>query len=226
MMESLLALLLLGDGRFPAGGHAHSAGVEAAVAAGRVTDEASLEAFVAARVATVGFTDAALAAATAAGPHDAATLAAIDGEADARILVPALREASRRLGRQLARAAGRCWPDAVFVTLAAASPGGAHQSVALGCVASAVGAGPASIAALVLHHAATTPAQAGVRLLGLDPVGVTAIVARLAPALADTTARAVAAARGSLADLPAVAAPLLDIAATDHAAWETRLFAT
>ena len=30
-------LLLLADGRFPAGGHAHSSGLEAAVAAGRVS---------------------------------------------------------------------------------------------------------------------------------------------------------------------------------------------
>ncbi|MEU7048105.1 urease accessory protein UreF, partial [Streptomyces eurythermus] len=32
------ALLVLADGRFPAGGHAHSGGAEAAVKAGRITD--------------------------------------------------------------------------------------------------------------------------------------------------------------------------------------------
>lgn len=37
---SRAALLVLADGRFPAGGHAHSGGAEAAVRAGRITDAA------------------------------------------------------------------------------------------------------------------------------------------------------------------------------------------
>lgn len=225
-MESLLALLLLGDGRFPAGGHAHSAGVEAAIADRRVIDEASLETFVAARLSTVGLTEAAIAAATSTGRLDADALRAVDAEAEARILVPALRLSSRRLGRQLVRAAGRCWPAAVFVTVAEACPEGPHQSVAIGCAGSVIGASPHEIAALTLHHAATTPAQAGVRLLGLDPVGVAAIVARLAPLASTLASQAVAAANGSLGALPAYSSPIVDIAATAHAAWETRHFAT
>ena len=35
-MTPAAALLLLADGRFPAGGHVHSAGIEAAVGDGRV----------------------------------------------------------------------------------------------------------------------------------------------------------------------------------------------
>jgi len=65
LSSSPLALLLLADGRFPAGGHAHSAGAEAAVVDRRVTDVNSLAAFVAGRVRSVGLTDAALAAAAA-----------------------------------------------------------------------------------------------------------------------------------------------------------------
>ena len=45
-------LLLLADARFPAGGHAHSAGVEAAVAIGDVRDVASLDRYLRARLAT------------------------------------------------------------------------------------------------------------------------------------------------------------------------------
>ena len=40
-----VAALLLGDSRFPAGGHAHSGGVEPAVTAGTVTGLQSLEWF-------------------------------------------------------------------------------------------------------------------------------------------------------------------------------------
>ena len=57
------ASLLLADARFPAGGHAHSGGVETAATAGTVTDLASLEAFLRGRLRTAGLTAAGLAAA-------------------------------------------------------------------------------------------------------------------------------------------------------------------
>ncbi|MFE0463567.1 urease accessory protein UreF, partial [Kitasatospora sp. NPDC058965] len=74
------ALLLLADGRFPAGGHAHSGGVEAAVAAGSVTDAGSLEQFLVGRLHTAGLTAAGLAAA-AARADGPSPLAALDGAA-------------------------------------------------------------------------------------------------------------------------------------------------
>ena len=64
-LTSVHALLLLADGRFPAGGHAHSAGIEAAVNDGRVTDVASLVAFAEGRLRTVGLVDISFAMATA-----------------------------------------------------------------------------------------------------------------------------------------------------------------
>ncbi|MGW4568815.1 hypothetical protein ACWEN3_42905, partial [Streptomyces sp. NPDC004561] len=49
---SRAALLVLADGRFPAGGHAHSGGAEAAVKAGRITSAAGLEDFCRGRLLT------------------------------------------------------------------------------------------------------------------------------------------------------------------------------
>lgn len=46
------ALLILADGRFPAGGHAHSGGAEPAVAAGRITDVGTLAEFCRGRLHT------------------------------------------------------------------------------------------------------------------------------------------------------------------------------
>lgn len=69
------ALLLLADGRFPAGAHAHSAGVESAVRAGDVVDLATLDRYLRGRLATTGLTDAAFAA--------AATGASVSDTADA-----------------------------------------------------------------------------------------------------------------------------------------------
>jgi urease accessory protein len=211
------ALLLLADGRFPAGGHAHSAGVEAAVLDGRVRDEASLEAYVLGRLHTVGLTEAALAAA-ALRLDD---VSAVDAEADARIVVPALRAASRRLGRQLLRVGRRCWPAPLFDGLS-----DLHQPVALGVVGAAAGLGAHEVAELAVHHALTTPAQAGVRLLGLDPFAVAAMVARLGYEAAAVVELAVSAAVGPLEDLPGLTGVVCDIAAAAHAERTDRLFAT
>jgi urease accessory protein len=291
----LMAELLLADGRFPAGGHAHSGGVEAAVAAGRVGGEESLEAFVLGRLATVGLTEAAMAVATwhrvssmgtppgsprplvgsllpesgtrprsAAGPDGAgrlvgtvtlesgsgsrtgstpaggatpmdgvaedlaAVLGRLDAEAEARITAPPLRAASRRLGRQLLRVAGRCWPDPVVAVAAGVHPEGLHQPVALGAAGVAAGLDAAAVARLAVHHAVTTPAQAAVRLLGLDPFGVAALTARVVggPVAMAVLTEAIATAAGPLEDLPARTAPLLDLDAVDHQRWDMRLFAT
>ncbi|MEU4792171.1 urease accessory UreF family protein, partial [Micromonospora tulbaghiae] len=136
-MATSSLLLLLADGRFPAGAHAHSNGLEAAVAAGRVTDLASLEAFLAGRLATAGLVGAAFAAAahravTSAGSAArGSTLALLDAELDARTAAPALRTVSRRQGRALLRAGRAIWPEASFDDLPS-TPGGAHQPLVLG----------------------------------------------------------------------------------------------
>jgi urease accessory protein len=89
-----------------------------------------------------------------------------------------------------------------------------------------VGATALEAAQLSLHHAASTPAQAGVRLLGLDPFAVVALLARLAPRIEALSATAVSSAAGPLAELPAGTGPLLEIAAVEHHGWDSRLFAT
>ncbi|MFF8601009.1 urease accessory protein UreF [Streptomyces sp. NPDC015232] len=216
------ALLVLADGRFPAGGHAHSGGAEAAVKAGRLQGAADLEAFCRGRLHTTGLTSAALAAAAAHGldPHE------LDAAADARTPSAALRAASRRLGRQLMRAARAAWPSPELDALAAAFPRGAHQPVVLGTTARAAGLGPEDAAHCVAYETVGGPATAAVRLLGLDPYQATAVLARLAPEMDQVTARAAAAARQGVDALPAASAPLLDLTAEQHAAWPVRLFAS
>jgi urease accessory protein len=218
------ALLLLADGRFPAGGHAHSGGAEAAVAEGRITDTATLAEFCRGRLHTAGLVAAALAAAAAAG----AELLALDEAADARTPSPALRTVSRRLGRQLLRAARTAWPAAALDQLAADRPRGAHQPVVLGATARAAGLTPLDAARAAAYESAGSPATATVRLLGLDPFQAAAVLARLAPDVDAVAEAAAAAAHLALTEgtgvLPAASAPLLDIAAERHAAWPTRLF--
>ena len=118
------ALLLLADSRFPAGVHAHSGGLEAAAAAGRVHDAPSLHAFLEGRLHTGGLLAAAFAAA-ACQADSAETLAELDHEHDVRLVSPALRQASRRLGRQLLRAAAAAWPSPRLELLAPLADGSA-----------------------------------------------------------------------------------------------------
>ncbi|WKK23295.1 urease accessory UreF family protein [Streptomyces olivoreticuli] len=219
---SRTALLVLADGRFPAGGHAHSGGAEAAVKAGRVRDAGTLEAFCRGRLHTAGLTAAGLAAAAAAGLDPLA----LDEAADARTPSPALRAAARRLGRQLTRAVRATWPSPELDALAAARPRGAHQPVVLGLAARTAGLTPLDAAYAAVYESVSGPATAVVRLLSLDPFDATGVLARLTPELDAVAARAADAARGGLDALPACSAPLLDIMAEVHAAWPVRLFAT
>ncbi|MFE9705136.1 urease accessory protein UreF [Streptomyces sp. NPDC005930] len=223
---SRAALLVLADGRFPAGGHAHSGGAEAAVRAGRITDAASLEAFCRGRLHTNGVVAACVAAAAALG----ADPGALDRAADARTPSPALRVAARRLGRQLTRAARSTWPSPELDSLAAAFPKGAHQPVVLGLAARAAGLGALDAAYCSLYEGVSGPATAVVRLLGLDPFDATGVLARLTGEVDRIAADAVEVAERVVADgvdlLPARSAPLLEIGAEAHAAWPVRLFAS
>lgn len=230
-LNGIASLLLLADGRFPSGGHAHSGGIEAAVADGRVQEPDDLHAFLVGRLHSAGTTAGALAAAGCglAGSERAAhagAWCALDAEADARITAPALRATSRRQGRQLLRAGRAAWPGDVLDGLVAAVPAGAHHPVALGAVASAGAVAPEEAALAAVYDSVCGPAMAAVRLLGLDPFRVHSLLADLAPAMEAAAAEAGRRSTGPLSQLPAVAAPLLDLSAEVHAGSEVRLFAS
>ncbi len=213
-MSSLATLLVLADGRLPAGSHAHSGGLEEAVATGRVHDVASLDGFLRGRLATTGRVTAAFAA---VGCARTTAWAELDAGLDARTPSPALRRASRNQGRALLRAARSLWPvDARDL----------HHPVAVGAVAAAAGLGPREAAVAATHGVLTGPATAGVRLLGLDPFAVHGLLARLAPQVDALAEGAVLRLDDPVDDLPADSAPLLDLGAEHHATWEVRLFAS
>jgi urease accessory protein len=212
-MDGLGTLLVLADGRLPAGGHAHSGGLEAAVAAGRVRDMSTVESFLRGRLATTGRVNAAFAA--AAAHAGLSTLVTLDAELDARTPSPALRRASRAQGRALVRAGRAMW---ALPTIPGAP--GPHHPIALGAIAGAAGLSGEQAALVAAYGSISGPASAAVRLLGLDPYPVHGLLARLA-----TDCERVA---SSIVDgtLPAAGAPLLDISAEQHATWEVRLFAS
>ncbi|GIG92505.1 urease accessory protein UreF [Plantactinospora endophytica] len=308
-VAGLATLLVLADGRLPAGGHAHSGGLEAAVTSGRVRDLAGLTAFLRGRLASTGRVTAAFAAAACAAawptdgppgnapnqPADApskstdrhadpssgsapdrhadlssgsatdrhvslasggatdrhvhlssgsatdrhvagvpgsatertpgrtadagARIEALDQGMDARTPSPALRRASRAQGRALLRAGRAMWP----VDVAIRNP---HHPVALGVVAAAAGLAPAEAAVVGAYGTVSGPASAAVRLLGLDPYAVHALLAELAGECDRLAALAVAGVDDPVDLLPADSTPLLEIGAEVHASWEVRLFAS
>jgi len=213
---SLATLLVLADGRLPAGGHAHSGGLEAAVASGRVREVADVDGFLRGRLHTAGIVAASFAACACARTGSWFDL---DAGLDARTPSPALRKASRAQGRALLRAGRAMWP----VPAIGRDP---HHPVALGALAAAAGLGPLEAAVAAAHGTVTGPASAAVRLLGLDPYAVHALLAALAPACDRIAAQAAARINDPVDTLPAAGAPLLDIGAELHATWEVRLFAS
>jgi urease accessory protein len=274
-----VAGLLLGDSRFPAGGHAHSGGVEPAVTAGRVGDLGTLEVFLRGRLRTAGLVAAAVAAAACArgragergpegqrgkgGGEDAGSGSAgltgsgadgvgntfvrdygfwseLDAEVDARMPSPAQRSASRRQGRALMRAARVAWADdgglaAVAATVRAAGAGGAgargreyrggaHHAVVLGATAAAAGCVPGEAARIAAYQAVAGAVNAAVRLLALDPMRATGVLAGLAGEIDEIAAAGAGYADGPLSELPCPSAPALDLLAEAHMRAEVRLF--
>ncbi|MEV4628669.1 urease accessory UreF family protein [Micromonospora sp. NPDC049523] len=220
-MSSLATLLVLADGRLPAGSHAHSGGLESAVASGRLRDLAGLAEFLRGRLATTGRVGAAFAASACAGRVPAADL---DDGLDTRTPSPALRRVSRAQGRALVRA-GRAIFGPVAVPVGA-SPTGLHQPVALGLVAAAAGLSPTEAAVASAYGSVSGPASAAVRLLGLDPYAVHALLAGLAGECDRLAADAAGRVDDPVDDLPADSAVLLEIGAELHASQEVRLFAS
>lgn len=222
-------LLMLADGRLPTGGHAHSGGLEEAVERGAVINRHSLASWLTGRLETTGRVDAAFAAAAArealeCGPSGECRWNLLHAELAARLSSVATRSASLAQGRGLLRVAATAWPAPWIPEMRATMPGGTLWPVALGAVAAAAGLTPADAALLAASAAVHGPAWAATRLLGLDPFDVAATLAGLA---APIDAVATDAVTGyPWPDLPGLAAPLTDIGAEQHAAWEVRLFAS
>lgn len=227
-MSAVAALLTLADARLPTGGHAHSGGVEQAILAGFVTDAGSLADFLDRRLHTAGPVAAALAAAACRAVESADRLADLDAEAVARTPSPALRSASRALGRGLTRLGRRAWPHPAWDGL----PDSPHHSIALGVAAATAGLNPVSAAHVAAYLTISGPATAAQRLLSLDPLIVAAMTAGLCAAVDAVADRAAhdddgpRSAATALSALCALSDPWFDLLAETHASRKDRLFAS
>jgi urease accessory protein len=233
-MNALLLLLL--DSRAPAGAHHHSGAMEAAVATGLVTGPADLEDFCRAKLRTSARVAAAFAAAASrlqstdperSGSPAPVQWAVLDAEFEARTPAEATRAASRQLGGGLLRLLRSVLPEADLVTPWRLCAGPApHHPLVLGAGVSLAGGSPELAARAAALAACAAPASAAVRLLGLDPFAVQAMLARLAPGIDECASRAAQCAARAPSALPADGAPALDLLADYHLTAEVRLFAS
>ncbi len=223
---ALLTLLQFADGLFPAGGFAHSFGLETYVQEGRVRDRAGLEAFVAAHLeGSAGPCDAVAVALAArmAAVADVAGIGSLDERLDAMKCVPEFRAASRQMGRQTLRAAAALGDDPVLSELLHAVDDGlapGHHAVAFGTALGRAGADPERAATAYLYSTAALLVGAGLRLVALGQIDGQRALATMRPRIE----RLAAATTAKTIDDMWSFNPGLELAGLRHAALDMRLF--
>ncbi len=226
MTTDLLALLQFTDGLFPAGGFAHSFGLETYTQSGVVRDGAGLRAFLEAHLeGTAGPADAVAVASAvrhSARPDVGACLA-LDQRLEAMKWVPELALASRQMGRQTAKVAAVLGEDPFLTALADAVEDGrtpGHHAMLFGAVVGRAGVDATSAAAAFLYAASALIVNAGLRLLPVGQVEGQRLLSALRPCIARLAA---AAALRDVDDMWSFS-PGLEIASVEHAGLDMRLF--
>ncbi|WP_019745083.1 urease accessory protein UreF [Rhodococcus erythropolis] len=223
MASAEIASMLLADGRLPTGGHAHSSGLEPALAGGLL--QSQVPDFIRGRLETVGLVEAAATVVTrrwAISAGGAGELEEISRELLARTPSAPLREASIQLGRGLARLASRLWPQHPAVQMLMALPGHPMRPLALGVFTAISGMDDLQAARSCLYDDAQTVASAALKLLPVDPAEPVEWLLRAAPTI-ETVAAAAVAVEG-VTDIPATTGPLVEQWSLEHHARSRRIF--
>lgn len=222
----LLSLLHFGDSAFPAGGYAHSFGLEAYAQAGLVRGREELERFLLAHLeGSIGPCDATAAVGVrhAAARDDLTACHVIDDTLEAMKPVREFREASRQMGRQTLRVAAALSEDARLVRYAgdvdgSRAPG--HHAIAYGLAAAALGWTAEATATAYLYSSTALLVGAALRLLSMGQLEGQRVLWSLHPVI-ERVARDAAA--RDVDDLWSFA-PGLELAGIAHAALDMRLF--
>lgn len=222
----LLSLLHFADGTFPAGGYAHSLGLEAACQAGLVRDRDGVERFLRAHLeGAAGPCDATAAAAAlrAFRAGDLEGCRRLDRILEAMKPVRTFREASRQMGRQTLRVAAALTAEARLAGYldevnAGRTPG--HHAVVFGMTGGVLGWEPEEAAATYLYATTALLVGAALRLLPLGQLEGQRTLWALHPLIARLGREA---AGREAADLWSFT-PGLDLQGARHERLEARLF--
>jgi urease accessory protein len=209
MSLELLHILQLADSAIPVGGMAHSFGLESLVELGFVTPQ-TLECFLRDWLVETGLLEAAFCARACTQPED---FAALNLRLAARKPARESRAGSAAMGRRLLDLAARAFQ----VPLPAA--GEVQYACCFGYAAGVLQIPAAMAVPAFLHQSTAALISACQRLMPLGHTEAQAILFRLKPAIAEVTARALAAD----ADVPSFT-PLVEVASMTHPRLATRLF--
>jgi urease accessory protein len=214
-----LLLMLLADARLPTSGHTQSGGLEPALLGG--LDPRDLDAYCRSRLETVTLTEAATAVVCRSRALLGRPTDDVESAWAARTPSPALREASRTLGRAYRRVVLRLWPDSVELRELRAVTAPCRPRV-LGLLAAATGLASDAVARLVAYDDVQSVLAASLKLLPGDPVDATARLIALAPAIDAVVDRVADLSEPD--DIPAWSAPRIEAWAEAHVTAERRLF--
>jgi urease accessory protein len=157
-------LCQLADSGFPAGGFAHSNGLEAAMQHGHAVDGASVRTFARHAILLAGRSVLPLVTAAHRAPE---RLAELDQLSDAFLSNPIANRASRAQGRALLSSCGRTFPSPPIAAIAAAVDHGrlaAHHAPLFGAIMKALGIELPDAQRLSLYLAGRGVTAAAVRL--------------------------------------------------------------
>jgi urease accessory protein len=201
-------VLQLADSAFPAGGFAHSMGLEAAIGLGLVQGPGGVARFAEHALWQAGTGGLSLVRAAHAEP---AREGELDALAHSFLTSHVANRASRTQGRALAQACAQSFGTAMRR---------AHLAPVFGALAAELGLTLDEASALWLHGALRTVLSAAVRLGALGPHEAQGVQRALAPACE----RVLAACAGLGPEDVAVSAPIAEVAGALHDTLYSRLF--
>jgi len=211
--------MLLADARLPTSGHTQSGGLEPALLGG--LDPSQVREYCRTRLHTVTRTEAAVAVVARARAVIGRSTEDVEAAWAARTPSPALRAASRDLGRAYRRLALRVWPYAAELAELADVTTPSRPRV-VGLLGAALGLGPAQVARLVAYDDVQSVLAASLKLVPGDPAASTAGLVELSP---EIEAAVLAVEQLTEPDeIPAASAPLIEAWAQAHATTTRRLF--